>query len=314
MIQNTNVNYFSYSNLDLYHFNKVVQSWNIDFLQLNSGKFFAQLKQCVCDDFQLGYAKFNKVVKQEGFSPKGVWTFAFVNDVNIFWRNYRLEPKSIIIYSPGSEINAVSDINFEVMTFSISEDYLLEIAKKERLEKFVNSLRSKDLFTAMNPLWGSLRNSIVAKINKKDKELSSDNLIRFKESFTKKLLSLLNDSNVNEDIVSGVKRLKLLSAAEGYILEHITEPIKVRNLASLLNVSERTLLYAFKNRFNMGPKAFMNVIKLNHVHQRLHDEKNNFSIASMARDSGFWHMGQFFKDYKKFFGELPSDTFRKNIK
>ncbi|RLD37204.1 MAG: AraC family transcriptional regulator, partial [Bacteroidetes bacterium] len=37
------------------------------------------------------------------------------------------------------------------------------------------------------------------------------------------------------------------------------------------------------------------------------------SIANIARASGFWHMGQFYKDYKKFFGELPSDTLKNNL-
>ena len=130
---------FSFSNLDLYHFNKIVQSWKIDFLQLNSGKFFANLKQYVTEDFQLAYAKFNKTVKQEGYSPEGVWTFAFVNDIKIYWRNYKVQPKSVIIYAPGSEINAVSDANFEVMTFSVPEDFLFEMAKKEKLENFYKS-------------------------------------------------------------------------------------------------------------------------------------------------------------------------------
>jgi AraC family ethanolamine operon transcriptional activator len=52
---------------------------------------------------------------------------------------------------------------------------------------------------------------------------------------------------------------------------------------------------------------------LNYAHHALYERKDVGSIASIARDSGFWHMGQFYKDYKKFFGELPSDTFKKNF-
>jgi len=32
----------------------------------------------------------------------------------------------------------------------------------------------------------------------------------------------------------------------------------------------------------------------------------------MANRHGFWHMGQFAKDYKNLFGELPSQTLSKN--
>lgn len=313
MAQKTIPQFFSFLNLNLHHFNKIVQSWNTDFLQLRSGKFSADLKQYISEDFQLAYAKFNKMVKQEGFSPEGVWTFAFVNEVKIYWRNYKVQPKSVIIYAPGSEINAVSDANFEVLTFSISEDFLLEISKTEKMEKVFYSLRFIGVLATKNPLWDTLRMTILKEINKQEKSLNDKNSLDFRESFTKKLLVLLKDSNVNTDKVSGKKRLKLLHDAEQYILKHITEPIKVIDIASFLNVSERTLLYAFNNRFDMGPKAYMNVLKLNHAHHRLHREKTINSIAFLARDSGFWHMGQYYKDYKIFFGELPSDTLKKNI-
>jgi AraC-like DNA-binding protein len=313
MKQNVNPAVFSLSKLDLNHFNKIAQDWKIDFIQFMPGMFSANLAQYLSDDFQLAYAKFNKTVKQEGISPEGVWTFAFVNEIKIYWRNYKVQPESIIIYAPGSEINVVSDANFEVMTFSISEDYLLEIAKELKMEEFFYSLRSIDLMVTKNLLWDELRKTIFNEINNQMQNLNPESDRVFKKSFTKKLLVLLKDSTVSNDKVSGKKRLKLLHDAEYFINQHITEPITVIDVASYLNVSERTLLYAFKNRFEIGPKGFTKVLKLNHVHHALHERKDISSIASIARDSGFWHMGQFYKDYKKFFGELPSDTFKKNF-
>ena len=312
-MKKNNFELINFTNLSLFDFNTIVRSWNVDFIQLRPGKFLADLSQIVCKEFQFGCARFNTAVKQEGFSPEGVWTFAFVNEVKIYWRNYVVEPNSIIIYAPGSEINAVSAANFEVLTFSISDDYLLEILKQEGMEDFYHSLKSIDVLVSKNPLWKKLRKAILNEIEHHIKEPNYKSGQIFKESFTKELLVLLKDSSVNEKKVSGKKRLKLLHDAEHYITQHITEPIKISNIISYLNVSERTLLYAFKNRFDMGPKAFMLVLKLNHVHHRLRREKNNNSVAPLAKESGFWHMGQFYKDYKIFFGELPSDTLKKSF-
>lgn len=33
--------------------------------------------------------------------------------------------------------------------------------------------------------------------------------------------------------------------------------------------------------------------------------------ADVANNWGFWHMGRFAADYRKFFGELPSETLQK---
>ena len=97
------------------------------------------------------------------------------------------------------------------------------------------------------------------------------------------------------------------------LLQNITEPNSVVSIASYLKVSERTLLYAFRNRFDMGSKAYMLVLKLNHAHHRLHQENNTRSISSIVRDSGFWHLGQLYKDYKNLFGCLPSETLKNNL-
>jgi len=123
----------------------------------------------------------------------------------------------------------------------------------------------------------------------------------------------MKDSIISTTKVSSKKRLKSLQESEEYALQHITEPFTVLDIASSVGVSERTLLYAFNNRFGLGTKSFIKVLKLNHVYHALHKENNNVSVALIARTSGFWHMGQFYKDYKKFFEELPSQTLKKNF-
>ena len=313
MIQKHNFTSVNFTNISLFKFNNIVHAWNLDFLQLRPGKFSADISQIIHQDFQLGHARFNTAVKQEGTSPEGVWTFAFVNEVKVYWRNYVIEPNSIIIYAPGSEINAVSDADFEVMTFSISDDFLIEIAKEEGMEDFYYSLKSIDALVSKNPLWEKLRKNILNEIvnHIKDQNCRSGQI--FKESFTKKLLILLKDSEISTKKVSGKKRLKLLHDFEQFILQHITEPNRVSNIASYLNVSERTLLYAFRNRFDMGPKNYLLVLKLNHANYCLHKENNTGSVSSIVRGSGFWHMGQFYKDYKRFFGELPSKILHTNF-
>lgn len=312
MKQETHFESVNSLNLSLYDFNKIAISWNVNFIQLRPGKFSGDLYQIAYQDFLFSYARFNTAVKQEGFSPDGVWTFAFINDIKVHWRNYIVEPESVIIYAPGSEINAVSEANFEVMTFSIPDNYLFELAKKEGAENIYHALKSIDVMTTKNPLWSVLRKSIYNEIVKQLKNRKYNNSLQFKETFTKKLLLLLKDASISKKKVSGKKRLRLLQDTEKYILKHITEPITIFAIASHFNVSERTLLYAFKNRFGMGPKGFMLILKLNHAHHTLCKENNNKSVASLVRDCGFWHMGQFYKDYKMFFGELPSYTLSTN--
>jgi len=88
----------------------------------------------------------------------------------------------------------------------------------------------------------------------------------------------------------------------------------VSNHIEKVGFSERTLLYACKKRCGIGPKAYLKILKLNDVYHTFRFGNIESSIAKLARESGFWHMVQFFKDYKKFYGELPSETILKSNK
>ena len=52
--------------------------------------------------------------------------------------------------------------------------------------------------------------------------------------------------------------------------------------------------------------------RLNRVRRALSDPQQTSPIAVVAADSGFWHPGQFARDYKALFGESPSETVRRS--
>ena len=100
--------------------------------------------------------------------------------------------------------------------------------------------------------------------------------------------------------------------AVAYIEKHAGDPLTVRGLVRSTGVSERTLEYVFRERLGLSPKAYIRTYRLNRVRRDL-IKSSQFAvkIADIANSWGFWHMGQFAKDYRKFFGELPSETLNK---
>jgi len=53
---------------------------------------------------------------------------------------------------------------------------------------------------------------------------------------------------------------------------------------------------------------------LNEVRKKLKSNSDNLDIFQVASEFNFWHMGQFSRDYKNLFGELPSETFNSRPK
>jgi AraC family ethanolamine operon transcriptional activator len=62
---------------------------------------------------------------------------------------------------------------------------------------------------------------------------------------------------------------------------------------------------------SMSPMAYLKTQRLNQVRQQLKACRHHrTTVTDVAIQCGFWHMGQFAKDYRKMFGECPSETLR----
>jgi AraC family ethanolamine operon transcriptional activator len=101
--------------------------------------------------------------------------------------------------------------------------------------------------------------------------------------------------------------------ALSFIADRADEPLTVRELCQASGVSERTLQYAFREYFGVTPKAYLTAIRLNGARRELRDAGSDTVIADVANRSDFWHMGGFAADYRRFFGELPSQTLRSEV-
>jgi AraC family ethanolamine operon transcriptional activator len=62
----------------------------------------------------------------------------------------------------------------------------------------------------------------------------------------------------------------------------------------------------------MGPMAFVKVQRLHSIRRALKTaDPTRQTVNYIARDWGFLSMGHFARDYKKLFGETPSQTLQK---
>ncbi|WP_375057480.1 AraC family transcriptional regulator [Zobellella sp. DQSA1] len=98
---------------------------------------------------------------------------------------------------------------------------------------------------------------------------------------------------------------------EEYIEAHADQDITPAMLAELAGVSLRTLYAGFKNFRQVTPMEYLRSIRLQRVREELTHDQGSRSITEIATYWGFGHMGRFSAEYKKLFGEHPSET-RKN--
>ena len=106
------------------------------------------------------------------------------------------------------------------------------------------------------------------------------------------------------------RRQQAIKTARAY-MEACDGDVSIEELCQTSGVSWRTLDYAFKEHMGLSPKKFLQAFRLNRAHQELSTSPTDVKISDIANHWGYWHMGRFASDYRRFFGELPSDTIRR---
>jgi AraC family ethanolamine operon transcriptional activator len=94
-----------------------------------------------------------------------------------------------------------------------------------------------------------------------------------------------------------------------YVRNSSAPPYGLAELCRIAGVSERTLQYAFKERYGIAPNVYVKRCNLNSVRRfLLQADPEEANVIDIAKGLGFFHQGQFADDYRKLFSELPSTT------
>jgi AraC family ethanolamine operon transcriptional activator len=304
---------------DFEKFAQTTRAWDLDFIQLDGGNFETEIIQIGVGDVQLARAGFNRFIDQKGSPPPGLWTFAMLADKSsqIIWRGRQVSKKSLMIYPPGSEIDAQSRPGFDVYTLSYPESLIDELTQMFGISSFRKLIGDTDLISANAPKLSKCREQtkrILSTIKEqpfKAKSQAIQREIRF--SLSQQLISTLVHSGLDYHKPSYRRRDRALRRAKEYLREHARDSITVRDVHRATGVSERTLRYAFLEQFGVSPKTYLMARRLNGVRRQLyHADPSSITIADVANHWGFWHMGQFAADYRRLFGELPSETLNRS--
>ena len=104
-------------------------------------------------------------------------------------------------------------------------------------------------------------------------------------------------------------RPRIARRARDYIEAHYREPVHLEDLCRVTGVGVRTLQRSFREYFDITISAYLKAVRLDAAHRELvKAHPSEQTIASIALRNGLSHFGRFSVDFRKRFGELPSQT------
>ena len=281
---------------------QAASQWDLDFRLLSKNNLSTSMTLFTTDTFQLGRVSLNGKIDQHGLCPAGFRSIVIPvpGGSHFHWFNRLTVDYEVLIYPRDGTIDCVSFDQFDVYVFSVEERYLLSILEKMKYAKGFELFAKHEVRLQSTEEFCSLFQVHAEQILSspgKDGELE---LL---------LIDLLNHitslKDANNKLVTKRGRNRIWRKAVDFVADHIHEQISIPSLCSELDCSERTLQYAFQERFRVTPKDYIKATKLQKVKRELLT-REELMISDIASKYGFWHMGQFAADFRKQFGKLPS--------
>ncbi|WP_437405204.1 helix-turn-helix domain-containing protein [Sinorhizobium meliloti] len=102
---------------------------------------------------------------------------------------------------------------------------------------------------------------------------------------------------------------RIVARARAYIVEHLSEPIALDDIAAAAFASRRTLYRAFADILDDTPQTYVRRLRLHRIRRGLAtDRERACTIAVVANEWGISELGRLAGWYRELFGELPSET------
>jgi AraC family ethanolamine operon transcriptional activator len=288
----------------------------VQFTQLNRGQFGCELFFLELEEAQFIFTRSIGTARCLGEKAEGYLSFSCVmesNVGNIIAHGHRVPHDTLFGFDGDRGIDLVFPSGLQMCNILIKQDVFAEylgIVSCQNIDPCVlrvNFLRSPErmltLRNYLKELWYLIEN--------RPRFLNFPHLKKIVlEDFIPLLIDIFSyDREMVSKPTIPLMRAEVVRQAEDYMMSSLGHPLTLKELSQSLHTSHRPIFYGFQEIFGLSPMAYLKVQRLHGIRRalKLADSKTS-SVMAIANQFGFWSAGHFARDYKKMFGELPSDT------
>lgn len=297
------------------HHTQFLKDWALSYNQLTSGKFEGYLNELNFEDIQLYEEKLTPSIFQRGTGKQDCLCLGMFSSLSepAVWKGRSIKGKEIIAVSHNEEIMLRTPQQSSFYALSIPLSLLSENGDEDFsfLKSEVKILTDEKLTEALHPQFCALFNTIL---NQPLSIATKNSRKQIKSELITLGIHYLHGLHTHhEPIKTSVKKATNIVKLSLEALESSQDQIlSVEDLCLLTHTSRRTLQNCFEQVTGQSPALFLKHVRLNIVKNILVQSKEPVTISNVAMDWGFWHLSQFAVDYKRLFGESPSQTLTSN--
>lgn len=304
------------ADVDLQASSLIFERWGQRYDQLSSGCFQGSIHEVQLPAFTLVRETSNRVLLQKGCTPKGI--FAIGAEMGLAGHSYYcgdiMRPRSAALLDPDTDFEIRTPERFDLVAAVFSPQDLCanlddpSIDYRELERDLLHSPKAID-----SRYSGALADFLLRAFESSQDDpafvLIPSNLKQLAEEFY---------ALVNETVSAGAgsqvpgvcpNRERIVRRVRSYLDANPESALSITDICSEVGVTRRTLQNAIQEIFGISPQHYLKAIRLNAFRRALKArDPLRESIGDVAARWGFWHLSQLAQDYRRLFGELPSQT------
>ena len=299
---------------DIDEFTDNMAGWDNDWRQLEAGHPQNRIDTIAGQHTIIQQLNLSHSIHQQGKTSNELMVFGFPStQTRLNWEGREFVGPAMYNFSGANGYDVVSRPGFCGVTLSFSRVNLSHIAKQLKLpatQVFDSNL--PHLLSGQNYALGEFRQYLYGLCDSLSNARTPENYHFARGELDKELpvrfLTALAEPRLTSSSQPLKTRQKGLRLAVDYIEANCQYNPDVLDICVATGLSWRSLDRAFKERLGIGPKRYLLNLRLTQARRQLKCAPPRTKVVEIANDWGFWQMGDFAREYRKMFGELPSKS------
>jgi AraC family ethanolamine operon transcriptional activator len=286
-------------------------------VQLTRRSISGELAMATAAGLTLTYGRFRADIHVSGTWANDNLTLGLVlaaRDIHVFGKPTR--PGDMVVAGTGKEIDGLYRDRLEYVAVNVDKSHVVDVAEAHDWEVCPGLLDAADLLRLddrkatrlmerVRPVAERLRKGSLGAIGPvAEQALADDLLLELARSLSN--AGSGRDPGWPRDFVP-----RLVQRAEDWLQDNPWQPHGVRRLAQHLGLSPRQLYRSFHAAVGMSPAKYLKRYRMTQARLDLQKaDPAETTVTDVAVSWGFWELGRFAVEYRRVFGECPSETLR----
>jgi len=228
----------------------------------------------------------------------------------------RSTPKVASVVSPTLPLRMTSRYDCDQIMIRIERAFLERHCMQHlgrELRRPIEFRLGMDVSEGHAASWCALVRYLVSELDRESNVFTSALTRVHVEHLVVSTLLLAQPHSYRDDLMNVGRSVApaYIRRVEEYIEAHADEPLSIADLAACAGVSASTLFAGFREFRDTSPIAFLKGVRMKRVRDELRAASpQTGTVTDVAMRWGFSHLGRFAVEYRRWFGESPSQTLK----